>query len=419
MEDLEALLEGDPRVVKAVQAEIGRHRLCDDCLGRQLGKVDHGTNLERGRIMRETVEPRSEPVRPENCHLCEGLVDEYDDLAAEVQHALEDYEWNTFLVGTKAPKRVTQLEVDLLRLFPSVWIESFKAEVNREVGRRVEAATGKEAEFETPDMTVLVDPEFNTTEVQVRSVYVYGRYRKLARGIPQTRWPCRKCKGRGCEACDGTGQQYETSVEQLIASPFMEALEGKEHAFHGAGREDIDARMLGRGRPFVLEIRTPKRRSWDADEMAKRINEHALGKAEVTELRPSTKAEVVTLKEANWEKTYLISFDVEGGATNEELAGIAGTLSGTVVRQRTPQRVAHRRADKERPRMVKHLALVDLDGATAKVEVRGESGIYVKELIHGDRGRTQPSMAELLGRPCSVVELDVLQVHDADDDRGE
>jgi tRNA pseudouridine synthase 10 len=367
MEDLEALLEGDPRVVKAVQAEIGRHRLCDDCLGRQLGKVDHGTNLERGRIMRETVEPRSEPVRPENCHLCEGLVDEYDDLAAEVQHALEDYEWNTFLVGTKAPKRVTQLEVDLLRLFPSVWIESFKAEVNREVGRRVEAATGKEAEFETPDMTVLVDPEFNTTEVQVRSVYVYGRYRKLARGIPQTRWPCRKCKGRGCEACDGTGQQYETSVEQLIASPFMEALEGKEHAFHG----------------------------------------------------PSTKAEVVTLKEANWEKTYLISFDVEGGATNEELAGIAGTLSGTVVRQRTPQRVAHRRADKERPRMVKHLALVDLDGATAKVEVRGESGIYVKELIHGDRGRTQPSMAELLGRPCSVVELDVLQVHDADDDRGE
>jgi tRNA U54 and U55 pseudouridine synthase Pus10 len=36
----------------------------------------------------------------------------------------------------------------------------------------------------------------------------------------------------------------------------------------------------------------------------------------------------------------------------------------------------------------------------------------VKELIHGDRGRTQPSMTELLGKPCDVVELDVQEVHD-------
>jgi len=62
--------------------------------------------------------------------------------------------------------------------------------------------------------------------------------------------------------------------------------------------------------------------------------------------------------------------------------------------------------------MVRRLAVVDLSGETAQVEVRGESGIYVKELIHGDRGRTQPSVAELLGRSCDVVELDVLKVHD-------
>ncbi len=131
----------------------------------------------------------------------------------------------------------------------------------------------------------------------------------------------------------------------------------------------------------------------------------------------SEKSEVVALKDAKWEKSYLISFNVDGGATREELEEAAVTLSGTVIKQRTPQRVAHRRADKERPRLVKELILVDLSGGKATVEVRGESGIYVKELIHGDRGRTQPSMAEMLGRPCEVVELDVLQVHD--DDRGE
>ena len=417
MEDLVALLEGDPRVMRAVVAETEKRRLCDACLGRQLGKVDHGTNVERGAIMRQMADDEMPPLDPHKCTMCEGLVEEYDDLAAEVMHALEGYEWDTFLVGTKVPSRISQLETDLFRSFPSVWVEAFKSEVNREVGRRVEAATDAEADFDNPDVTVLVDPEFNSVQVQLRSVYVFGRYNKLVRGIPQTRWPCRKCKGKGCDACNGTGQQYATSVEQLVAAPFMEALGGEEHAFHGAGREDIDARMLGEGRPFVLEIRNPRHRHWDPVEMERLVNEHAVGQVEVHGLRPSEKHEVVSLKDATWEKTYLISFSVEGGVTREDLESAAGQLAGSVVQQRTPHRVSHRRADRTRPRAVRQLTLVDLTDGKATVEVRGESGIYVKELIHGDRGRTQPSMAELLGRSCEVVELDVLDVHD--DLRGE
>jgi tRNA pseudouridine synthase 10 len=394
MEDLVALLEGDPRVMRAVSAEVEKRRLCDSCLGRQLGKVDHGANAERGAIMRGMADAEMPALLPSKCSMCEGVVEEYEDLAAEVQHALDGYEWDTFLVGTKTPKRVSQLESDLYRSFPSVWVEAFKAEVNREVGRRVEAATDGEANFDTPDVTVLVDPEFNSVDVQVRSVYIYGRYNKLVRGIPQTRWPCRNCKGRGCEACDGTGQQYETSVEQLVAGPFMEALSGEDHALHGAGREDIDARMLGEGRPFVLEIRKPKRRHWDPEEMEGRVNQLAAGKVEVSDLRDSERSEVVALKDATWEKTYLISFSVEGGITEDELRSAAGQLSGTVVKQRTPHRVSHRRADKERPRTVRKLELVDLSEGKAKVEVRGESGIYGE-----------------------VVELDVLKVHDKE--RGE
>ena len=417
MEDLVALLEGDPRVMRAVAAEVEKRRLCDSCLGRQLGKVDHGTNARRGEIMRSMADPDMPPLEPSKCSLCEGVVAEYEALAEEVQHALEGYEWDTFLVGTKAPRRVTQLEADLYRSFPSVWVEAFKSEVNREVGRRVEEATDGVVDFDNPDVTLLVDPEFNSVEVQVRSVFVYGRYRKLVRGIPQTRWPCRRCKGRGCDACNGTGQQYETSVEQLVAAPFMEALEGEEHAFHGAGREDIDARMLGEGRPFVLEVRRPLRRHWDPEVLEARVNEHAAGQVEVADLRDSDRSEVVSLKGATWEKTYSISFLVDGEVTEDQLREAVERLSGTVVKQRTPLRVSHRRADKERPRTVRRMELVDLAGTTVQVQVRGESGIYVKELIHGDRGRTQPSMAEVLGRPCDVVELDVLKVHD--DTRGD
>ena len=43
-------------------------------------------------------------------------------------------------------------------------------------------------------------------------------------------------------------------------------------------------------------------------------------------------------------------------------------------------------------------------------EVKGEAGLYVKELMHGDNGRTKPSVAEILGNPAKVEELDVVKI---------
>ncbi|HJJ55311.1 MAG TPA: hypothetical protein O0X50_04415 [Methanocorpusculum sp.] len=45
-----------------------------------------------------------------------------------------------------------------------------------------------------------------------------------------------------------------------------------------------------------------------------------------------------------------------------------------------------------------------------RLEVVGDSGLYIKELISGDNGRTSPSLAEILKSPARVTELDVIQV---------
>ncbi|MCS5582384.1 MAG: hypothetical protein NZ777_02605, partial [Pseudomonadales bacterium] len=90
-------------------------------------------------------------------------------------------------------------------------------------------------------------------------------------------------------------------------------------------------------------------------------------------------------------------------------------LAGTVLEQRTPTRVAHRRADKVRKRSV--LEVTDTSAETvddeifAEVTLRCESGTYVKETIHGDGGRTTPSIAGLLSVDCEVVWLDVADIH--------
>ncbi len=44
--------------------------------------------------------------------------------------------------------------------------------------------------------------------------------------------------------------------------------------------------------------------------------------------------------------------------------------------------------------------------------LRTESGTYVKEFVHGDDGRTTPSLAELLSAPLEVLALDVVEIND-------
>ena len=85
-------------------------------------------------------------------------------------------------------------------------------------------------------------------------------------------------------------------MEELIGSPALDRTEGEDTAFHGAGREDVDARMLGRGRPFIIEVKEPKKRFFDLEALTKSINEHAEGKVQVVNLAFADRDAVRKLK---------------------------------------------------------------------------------------------------------------------------
>jgi len=80
------------------------------------------------------------------------------------------------------------------------------------------------------------------------------------------------------------------------------------------------------------------------------------------------------------------------------------------INQQTPQRVLHRRAELLRRRDVKTLKWKLLAPKKLELVVSGSSGLYIKELVSGDNGRTKPSVAELLGVEAKVTELDVVRI---------
>ena len=91
----------------------------------------------------------------------------------------------------------------------------------------------------------------------------------------------------------------------------MEIFGSDEHAFHGMGREDIDVRCLGRGRPFVIEMKKPMKRDIDVGLLMETINQASEGRLEVSDMRHSNRSEVVRVKDTPAEKSYTIRYRVE------------------------------------------------------------------------------------------------------------
>jgi tRNA pseudouridine synthase 10 len=351
--------------------------------------------------------------------VCEGACARFDGWAERAAAAVSDVEFDTYQVGTRTPPLVEENE-RLLReeadLDPEAG-EPFKSEFNREVGKRVGRLTDAEVDFGRPDVQFLVDVEADRVSATINSAFVYGRYRKLERDIPQTEWPCGRCDGRGvlgeereCPQCEGTGYLYQASVEGLVSPPIRDAMEGSEATFHGAGREDVDARMLGTGRPFVVEVRDPRRRTVNVDALERVVNDHADGRVEVEGLRLATYEMVERVKELDASKRYRATVEFDDPVDAADFEAALSDLSGATVEQYTPRRVDHRRANRTRTRTVYEAAGDLADPTHATVEVHGQGGLYVKELVSGDEGRTEPSLAGLLRVGATVAELDVVGV---------
>ena len=388
--------------------------VCDHCLGRPFAQLLSGlTNERRGKILRYFVamlidseekiavdnsnffgikfhNKKVKTKKPKKCYVCSNLFKGLKKKAKLIIKELGKYEYKTFLVGCKLTPELIEREQELWDRVGIEWCESIKTAINRELGKEVERITGKKMNRRMPDITVNLDLNTYKVELNVRSIYIYGKYQKLTRNMPQTKWK-RKI--------------FKTSVQEIIEKPLLKQTKSKSTSFHGSGREDINVRCLG-WRPFVIESIKPIKRKVDLRKILKEINKSK--KVKVKSLKMVDKNVVRKIKFADYDKTYkaVVSFE----KSVPDLKKI-NELKNTIISQRTPTRVLRRRSDKARRRKVKEIKYKLLSKRRIELKIRTQSGLYVKELITGDENRTKPSISSLLDNKVKKIELDVIKIH--------
>jgi tRNA pseudouridine synthase 10 len=415
---------------KAIEAL--KEPICNNCLGRiWAGLLSGYSNEERGKIIRNYVAfllDSGEKIdvylnnfygfkfrnikvtlqKPEKCKICKNFFREkLEEKADEILKKVDEIEFSTFQIGTVPTNEMSNEEEKLVNEIGADFSEPMKTEINREIGKIIEGKTKKIFSAKNPDITIILDLQNDQIRTQIRSLYVFGKYQKLKRGIPQTKWICHNCNGKGCTVCKGTGKLYKTSVQEEIEKSFLKVAGTRKSKFHGAGREDIDARNLD-WRPFVIELVKPMKRKIDLRKIQKIANKNK--KVKIKSLKIVDKEVVNRIKFAKIDKTYVAVVIFSKDIDKKKLKELKKFKKITIMQQ-TPTRVVHRRADILRKRMLKEISWKIIGKREMIFKIKGESGLYIKELITGDEGRTKPNVAEILGNKVKRISLDVIKIH--------
>jgi len=234
------------------------------------------------------------------------------------------------------------------------------------------------------------------------SIHIAGRYNKFSRTLCQTPW-----------VIDGK-KHMESSIQEQICDHLQPFFNYQNCKFSSSGREDVDVRTLGKGRPFAVELLNPRRTQCLQKEInaLQQLINSSTKDISINDLQLVSKDQLSVLKQGEEDKTKnysalcVVLDDLP--ISEEELKKVDG-ITELVIMQKTPLRVLHRRSLAVRPRTVHHMTTEILPNLRGHfiLRLKTQAGTYIKEFVHGDFNRSVPNLCTLLERPVDIIGLDV------------
>ncbi|GIQ92102.1 hypothetical protein KIPB_015680, partial [Kipferlia bialata] len=152
------------------------------------------------------------------------------------------------------------------------------------------------------------------------------------------------------------------------------------------------------------------------DGVAEAIYKASDGAVRVSDLvqGDTTTMEILKVGEEDKRKHYRAVVFCESPLDTPEALERCRAVVDIDINQRTPVRVLHRRTLATRVKMIHSVTLKPINSHYAVADIVGSAGTYIKEFVHGDMGRTRPSLGHILsGLPqaataprCEILQLD-------------
>ena len=379
--------------------------LCDNCLGRFFINSAHLSSGKRlGNKIRNSINSRAAT----KCYVCKNLFSNADLYVRMMQNASIGYEFSTFTVGAILKQSIIERDDRLRSKFHLRGVDGIKTAVTRELGKKFVKKTKKRIDHLSPDITFTINFRTEQCNVKTKPTFLYGRYIKDKRGLPQKGESCKDCKGKGCIFCNNHGIVSFDSVEGKISQLLYEKFETKQVKFTWIGGEDKTSLVMGDGRPFFAKLLSPKKRN------VRLVKKSNLGEIMVHALRTIDVIPNGSIRFKSKIKMWVSTKDNISSKKLKKLKQLVAVPIETVPIVREALDYFTGSTKKQHKREIHKLKYKKISLQSFTIEIEVDGGITIKPLVDGIPFlgfRIIPNITSLLGTQCSCEKFDVNQIY--------
>ena len=383
------MLEEHNKIIHQSKSILKECDLCDNCLGRFF---INSTHLSSGKRLGNKIRNSTNSRAVTKCYICKNLFSNAVLYVKMMQNASMRYEFSTFTVGAILKQSIIERDDKLRSKFHLHGVDGIKTAVTRELGKKFARKTRTRIDHLLPDIIFTINFRTEQCDVKTKPIFLYGRYIKNKRGLPQKEESCQDCKGKGCIFCNNHGIVSFDSVEGKISQFLYEKFETNQVKFTWIGGEDKTSLVMGNGRPFFAKILSPKKRNV---RLAKKSNLdeimiHALRKIDHIpngSIRFKSKIKMLVL--------------AKNGISSNKLKRLKQLV--TVPIEITDSN------NKQHKRTIHKLKYKKNSLQSFTVEIEADGGIPIKRFVDGFN--IIPNISSILGIQCSCEKFDINQIY--------
>jgi tRNA pseudouridine synthase 10 len=248
--------------VKSQSATVSKilknYDLCEYCTGRIISKI---VGKPPSKFLGEKFLKKPSKSDHKKCYICKNIFDYLEPVLSNIFEKSSHFDFKTFHLGITLKPSFLERDDYLKSKFKIKGIENIKFGIAKELAKKISRRTNSKRTADDPDLLIQANFKDESCTLRAKPMFVYGRYNKKIRRLPQKQGLCRSCNGIGCHNCNFKGIENLQSIEGEISNLFIKKFDCNQVKINWIGGEDQSSLVLGNGRPFFAKILNPKRRN--------------------------------------------------------------------------------------------------------------------------------------------------------------
>ena len=237
---------------------LKNYDLCEYCTGRIISKI---VGKPPSKFLGKKYLKKLGKSDHKTCYICKNIFDSLELVLSNIFEKSSHFDFKTFHLGITLKPSFLERDDYLKSKFKIKGIENVKFAIAKELAKKISRRTNSKRITDDPDLFIQANFKDESCILRAKPMFVYGRYNKKIRKLPQKQGLCRSCNGVGCHNCDFKGIENLQSIEGKISNLFIKKFDCNQVKINWIGGEDQSSLVLGKGRPFFAKILNPKRRN--------------------------------------------------------------------------------------------------------------------------------------------------------------